>query len=442
MPYASPEPIFSYPFPIIPSAQDFLPIDVTRIVFLGASITSGCVSGKSGYITKLLSTYGVDTAATIVNASVGGRHVDEIHYDGWEPIKSNYTGDATTLVVMLDVLANDTITLHPYSTATEENINIVKSELDDLTASILANGNIPIFLDGIFFDWDKDTTSFYDESLSAKPFSENILYPVVEAQAQSQYYLPTDRPYLNVYEWSYNTSRLVVTDGTGIHPNVEGSELLLREMCSQLADLILGNDSPREFEKLTAVDAVNAARYPASIMLSVSATENTAPSGTAPFLNLLKLTGTSVNAVMVPDSGSTPCSITISNTADALTYSTNFGVVYDDGGDYSPRLTLAHIRGRYGQTTGTTKIPIFTLGGFDPNQAVSIGFCSEGNSADNRLVDFTVNGVTTVRCNGKPASGTNVVYADVTADSSGNIAVEMQKISGYAAYFNGCHVIV
>tara|TARA_B110000503_G_scaffold138057_2_gene223443 strand:- start:5107 stop:6666 length:1560 start_codon:yes stop_codon:yes gene_type:complete len=425
----------------LPLDGDSLPaqsVSPTNIVMLGASNSDGVVSGTSSYMERLFAKRGVNNT-NIVDASVGGRHVDEIHASGWLPIKDSYTGDASTYVVLTDTLGNSISGLKPYSTATGASIENVRSELQALIDDIVANGNTPILFETTFRDYDVNgVSSIDDESLSSLPFQQDILYPIVQSMLPAQWSETLSRPWFSLYNHTYNLSKLIHTDG--VHHTPVGYELLRRLEVDLLCRFIKGEPSIT-FDKFTADEANQAVAGPQSVIITESSTSNTGPSRAMPYANYFNINDNNVAVSLVPAHGYNPGSITISSAGGELAHSTNSGFT-DDGLD-PVDLTNWRIKQAYGYVTHTDKFNLFKLEGFLPNQTVSIGMASyKSDSTESRIAEFTFNTSVTIATNAKPDSSENVVYADVTADENGEIAVTMQKISGYAAHWNGCHVIV
>ena len=425
----------------IPVDGDSLPaqtVSPTNIVMLGASNSDGVVSGTSSYMERLFAKRGVNNT-NIVDASVGGRHVDEIHASGWLPIKDTYTGDASTYVVLTDTLGNSISGLKPYSTATSASIEKVRGELQALVDDIVANGNTPILFETTFRKYEVNgVSSIDDESLSSLPFQQDILYPIVQSMLPAQWSETLSRPWFSLYNHTYNLSKLIHSDG--IHHTNVGYELLRRLEVDLLCRFVKGEPSII-FDKFTADEANQAVAGPQSLILTESSTSNTGPSRVMPYANYFNINDNNVAVPLVPESGYNPGSITISSVGGELTHSTNSSFT-DDGLD-PVDLTNWRIKYAYGYVTHSDKFNLFTLKGFLPNQVVSIGMASyKSDSTENRRSLFTFNDTVTSETNAKPDDPSNVVYADVAADENGEIAVTMQKTSGYAAHWNGCHVIV
>lgn len=424
--------------------DSFTPTAITApatIIMLGASNSDGMISGKTTYFKRMMDTLGYPDI-TFVDVSVGGRHLDEILENGWDPIKATYTDDATVWVVMVDAMGNDISTLvnayDGYANVPQASLDSVATELDDLVTSIVDNGNIPILFETTARNYDVNgVSSLEDESLGSLPFQQNILYPYVKTMSPNQYWQLDNRPYFQIYTISYNNSLLESTDG--IHWSAVGYELLRRYVCDDLVNRITGS-RPIETTKLTYEEASARVKTPQSVLFGESDQTPTQPHSYIVGGNYWRISADNDNVNLAPISGYDPCSVCISSTANVLTHGSNSA--YTDDGDYTPTLNNYLIRQLYGYTSSTDVLDLFTISGLEPNSTVSVGMAAFKDGTENRISEFVFNGNESCQCNAKTDSGSNVVYTDVVVDSNGEIAVTMQKISGTYAHWNGTHIIV
>lgn len=430
------------PIPDEGETSPYQPLGIvpSTVIWLGASNSDGAISGHVTYLKRMFDTMGYPDV-TMVDASVGGRHADAILADGWNPIKDTYTNDPNVFVILIDAPGNDITSrvngYDGYAGTPEASLTEMQNNLQALYDAVVNNGNTCLLYETTFRNYTVNgVTAAEDESLGSLPFQVNLWYPIIENADTTQWNVSDDRPFASLYNMTYNNQE---TQTDGIHYNNEGNELNRRASLEMLKRWIEGSD-PLVFEKLTYAEVQGGIAEPQSVLFGESNTTSTSPHTSIPFANYWRISADNTNATLVGIDGFKPSSVKITSTADVLSHGSNGSFTND--GDYSPTLNNYVIRQLYGYTLGTDLLDIFTISGLTPNSTVSVGIASFGDTTEHRVSEFTFNANETIQCDASNDSGSNIVYTDVVVDSNGEIAVTMQKLSGYTGHFNGCHIIV
>jgi hypothetical protein len=415
---------------------------VTKLVMLGASIEDAVVAGREGLLNKMLTIEGLP-GITVRDESTGGRHIDEIQAH-WDSVKSDYTADGDKTLVFTHMMANDIIGYHPWSVVSTANREKLNTWMSGLLSSIAANGNVVANVEATFQSFASpwgSISSWNDETTGSKPFNDNILKPNTVGLTPTQWVAETDTPYFTSYNWSYNYGKSLLSDGT--HWTDIGTELLARVWIKNVANFIKGL-SPVSVAKLSAAEAFNFVPTPLPTIIAPYSTINTAPHKDAVGGNYWRFTASNSAVKLAPLEGFVPSSLTVTSTANIMLHGSNSSSVFPNSEPKASLSTCGAIKQFFCYTQSTTYVDMLTIGGLTPLQACDIGFASYYTVAENRWIEFSVNGneTSTVQCNASLGHAQNVQWGSFTADENGELKIRCRKIgSGYIAHFNGLHVI-
>ena len=187
----------------------------TTLIYLGASITNGMVSGFETTIATYLAYSGL--SVTVVDSAVGGDEIEDIS-TRWESIKATYAGNPA-VYVFLHGGGNNTSNTRPYATATAGEIAKIKSDYATLVSSILENGNTLIPASVTY----RAYPVMANENEGSLPYNENIFKPILNAMRTE--YPHTCAPLLDLYRYT-QAYYPAIGGGDGVHYSGNGYDTL------------------------------------------------------------------------------------------------------------------------------------------------------------------------------------------------------------------------
>lgn len=161
-----------------------------KLLVVGASLEEGMYPG----LQKLINTtYNVDY--TTVDLAVGGETSTDIR----NRIDTNLATHATPGAYgIVHAGGNNVSNTRPYSTATSEELNTLKDDIEYIYDALITAGVIPLPCNLSFRTYD-GITNYYPED-GSKPYNDNIILPHV-VQLNSAFVYPDGTPYLDLYRF-------------------------------------------------------------------------------------------------------------------------------------------------------------------------------------------------------------------------------------------------
>lgn len=412
---------------------------VSDVVILGASISDGVVLGKSSLMEAQFRLH--DISVEVHDESARGRNLAGINAH-WNTVKGGYSHLGDAVLCVSHCMGNDISTLHPYSATSSFNVELMKAELNTLTASVTDNSNLSLLVEATFRGYNSsrgDDYTWHNEENGSLPFNSNIGNPAAELLQPPQYDADNQKPFVQCYNWSFNYGKILLEYSEDrIHFGEEGSELLRRLWVDNIAAFIKG-ENPIVVDKLTLSEALAVERTVQEVIFGEASTNDTGVHNSMPLANYLNISSPTTATPLLPISGYEPCAIKLTSAGDILAHSSN--TAYDDNGD-EPTLENWRLQRAFGYMSNTEFQDFFVVSGLESNQLVDIGMAAYRGNTSNNWSQFRMNGndAALINVNGHVSAGENVAWAGAQADENGEIRVEMRKSGGAYGYWNGCHI--
>lgn len=249
MPYALPEPIFSYPFPIVPITNKIY----NNIVFIGSSTVQNLMG-------RNLVTPRADATSEAVAL---GYEVDVYGY-GWSGFTVDglipkiqdafdaFPTDDTLFIV--EAGANDIVNYRPAAAMTQLQKDNFNNSLDTMFTLLKTRQEdcIPLLLAYRHYaDPSINDDVFFDDSIGVKPFNDTYYLPRIQADFSNTLNVDNES-IIDVYDYVRNDyPYLISTDG--LHTRAETNSEYRKFMLGRLTNKF-GGDTPTVITPAPTVD--------------------------------------------------------------------------------------------------------------------------------------------------------------------------------------------
>lgn len=398
----------------------------TKLIFLGASITNGMVSGYEDTMATYFSNLGY--TVEVIDLAVSGDEISDI-LTRWESNKATYTSDASVWV-FCHAGGNNVSNTRPYTSATNTEKLSIKTEYAQLLTSIVENGNT-LLPANLTYRAYSDVIGGYEKNGSL-PYNRDIFEPTINAVRTA--YPNLCAPMIDIYR--YTRAYYAAIGSDGVHYSTLGYDVLRYLVCdnavsayergvtlTEVGDVVSG------FSDLTPQTGILAVRRGSDTI-----------STTMPRVFEGINSGTVYN---IPSLNSAvPSGLTMS-WVNGYSMGQNGGSL--DDGDTSLSLTNDLVKEGffYIGSSVTDFVKVATIGGLYPGQAVMVQVAAYRYSTETTRVGvYTVDdGVTEIKIDASTNNtGSHIGTMMGIADENGEVILKMKvdpDTSSEYAYANG-----